>query len=285
MNFKKTIKIFLLDGEIDGRLTCELSNWTGKAYKIPRNKVNTSSDRSDLLKAGIYLLFGKSEDDSFEGEAYIGESENIYERLKQHLREKEFWYDSILIISKDENLNKAHIKYLENKLYITADSSRRYKLKNENVPTKPSISESESAEMDEFISNIKILVNTLGYKIFDETTVADEKLNETEIFYIEAVRGAKARGKSVSNGFLVFKGSEIAISIVNSFSESMKSLREKLINENIIIKDGDKLILEKDYIFSSPSTAAIIVMGRSANGKTEWKLKNGKTLQDIETSN
>jgi len=285
MNFKKTIKIFLLDGEIDGRLTCELSNWTGKAYKIPRNKVNTSSDRSDLLKAGIYLLFGKSEDDSFEGEAYIGESENIYERLKQHLREKEFWYDSILIISKDENLNKAHIKYLENKLYITADSSRRYKLKNENVPTKPSISESESAEMDEFISNIKILVNTLGYKIFDETTVADEKLNETEIFYIEAVRGAKARGKSVSNGFLVFKGSEIAISIVNSFSESMKKLREKLINENIIIKDGDKLILEKDYIFSSPSTAAIIVMGRSANGKTEWKLKNGKTLQDIETSN
>jgi len=285
MNFKKTIKIFLLDGEIDGRLTCELSNRTGKAYKIPRNKVNSSSDRPDLLKAGIYLLFGKSEDDSFEGEAYIGESENIYERLKQHLREKEFWYDSILIISKDENLNKAHIKYLENKLYITADSSRRYKLKNENVPTKPSISESESAEMDEFISNIKILVNTLGYKIFDETTVADEKLNETEIFYIEAVRGAKARGKSVSNGFLVFKGSEIAISIVNSFSESMKSLREKLINENIIIKDGDKLILEKDYIFSSPSTAAIIVMGRSANGKTEWKLKNGKTLQDIETSN
>ena len=285
MNFKKTIKIFLLDGEIDGRLTCELSNRTGKAYKIPRNKVNSSSDRPDLLKAGIYLLFGKSEDDSFEGEAYIGESENIYERLKQHLREKEFWYDSILIISKDENLNKAHIKYLENKLYITADSSRRYKLKNENVPTKPSISESESAEMDEFISNIKILVNTLGYKIFDETTVADEKLNETEIFYIEAVRGAKARGKSVSNGFLVFKGSEIAISIVNSFSESMKKLREKLINENIIIKDGDKLILEKDYIFSSPSTAAIIVMGRSANGKTEWKLKNGKTLQDIETSN
>ncbi|NBU96883.1 MAG: GIY-YIG nuclease family protein, partial [Spirochaetia bacterium] len=121
MNFKKTIKIFLLDGEIDGRLTCELSNRTGKAYKIPRNKVNSSSDRPDLLKAGIYLLFGKSEDDSFEGEAYIGESENIYERLKQHLREKEFWYDSILIISKDENLNKAHIKYLENKLYITAD--------------------------------------------------------------------------------------------------------------------------------------------------------------------
>ncbi|HMW07138.1 MAG TPA: GIY-YIG nuclease family protein [Leptospiraceae bacterium] len=282
MNFKKTIRIFLLDGEINGRLTCELSNWTGKAYKIPRNKIIASSDRSELLKAGVYMLFGKSEDDSYEGEAYIGESENIFERLKQHLKEKEFWYDSMAIISKDENLNKAHIKYLENKIFSIAENTKRFKIHNENIPAKPSISESESAEMDEFLSNIKILVNTLGYKIFDETASVSKEKKKSEIFYISATRGAKASGKSVSDGFLVFKNSEIAFSLTNSYPESMKRLRDKLMNENIIKKTNEKFLLSKDYIFSSPSTAATIVMGRSANGKTEWKLENGKTLQEVE---
>ena len=108
----KTIKLFLIDGEPNGRITCELSNWTGKAYKIPRIKIKDSKDREDLKNPGIYLLFGKNE----EGKdlVYIGEAENIFSRLVQQLTQKDFWYEAIAFISKDENLNKAHIRYLEN---------------------------------------------------------------------------------------------------------------------------------------------------------------------------
>lgn len=118
MNFGKTIKMFLIDGNPNGRLTCELSNWTGKAYKIPRTEVKICEDRQDLKSTGVYLLFGKNDEE--QDQLYIGEAENVYTRLQSHLREKDFWTEVIVFISKDDNLNKAHIKYIENRLYQLA---------------------------------------------------------------------------------------------------------------------------------------------------------------------
>lgn len=115
MAYGKTIKIFLLEGDPNGRMSCELSNWTGKAYKIPRIFVSESSDREDLKSTGVYFLFGQS--DSGKEKVYIGEAEVVFDRLRQHLNQKEFWIECIVFISKDENLNKAHIKYLESRLY------------------------------------------------------------------------------------------------------------------------------------------------------------------------
>ncbi|MEO6583389.1 MAG: GIY-YIG nuclease family protein, partial [Ferruginibacter sp.] len=166
MKFGKTIKIFLLDGDPNGRLTCELSNWTGKAYKIPRNKIKDSNDREDLTSTGVYLLFGKDEEGN--DLVYIGEGEEILKRVIQHLPQKDFWHETILFVSKDENLNKAHIKYLENRLYEFARLADRYKLLNTSIPTKSSISEADQAEMEEYLENIKLLVNTLGHKVFEE---------------------------------------------------------------------------------------------------------------------
>ncbi|WP_158701754.1 GIY-YIG nuclease family protein [Lentibacillus sp. Marseille-P4043] len=113
----KTIKIFLIDGEPTGRMSAELSNWTGKAFKIPRNKIRDSKDRPELNGTGVYLLFGK-DDEQYETEtAYIGEAEDVLKRLNQHLKEKDFWNEVIVLTNKDDNLNKAHIKYLEHHLY------------------------------------------------------------------------------------------------------------------------------------------------------------------------
>lgn len=281
MKFGKTIKIFLIDGEPNGRMSCELSNWSGKAYKIPRIKVKDCIDRNDLISTGVYLLFGKDE----EGKdlVYIGEAESILKRLNQHLNQKDFWNEAIIFISKDENLNKAHVKYLENRLHDVALTAKRYKVENSITPTQSSISESDRAEMEEFIENIKMLVNTLGHKVFDEKRDFKPK-QKFETFIIKAARGADGQGESTSDGFVVFKGSKAASTIVNSMTPSFVKLRQKLIDEGVLVDRIEYLEFSDDYIFSSPSTAAVMVMGRNANGLSEWKLKNGKTLKEFETN-
>lgn len=281
MKFGKTIKIFLIDGDPNGRMSCELSNWTGKAYKIPRIKIKERTDRDDLMNTGVYLLFGRDE----EGKdlVYIGEAESIYKRLTQHLNQKDFWNETIVFISKDDNLNKAHIKYLENRLHDIAQIAKRYKLENSVIPTQSSISESDRAEMEEFIENIKMLVNTLGHKVFEEKREFRPK-QKHEIFSIKAARGADGQGEPSSDGFVVFKGSKAAGTIVNSMTQNFVTLRQKLINEGVLVDKGEYYEFSDDYIFSSPSTAAVMVMGRNANGLTEWKQKDGKTLKEFENN-
>jgi len=280
--FGKTIKLFLIDGEPNGRMTCELSNWTGKAYKIPRIQIKESYGRKDLQKTGVYLLFGRSE----EGKPliYIGEAETIIDRLKQHVSQKEFWNEVILFMSKDENLNKAHVKYLESRLYEIASEVKRYDIENNTKPTKSSISESEIAEMEEFIDNIKLLTNTLGHKVFEELVKVSMVKKKKGIFHIKAARGANSKGLPSPNGFIVLKNSEIAVTTVNSMQKTLIRIREKLMDNDIVSAKGEKLIFTQDYEFTSPSTAASIVMGRNANGLVEWKIEDGVTLKEFEAN-
>jgi hypothetical protein len=281
MNHAKTIKLFLLDGDPNGRMSCEISNWSGKAYKIPRIKIKDCNDRSDLSGTGVYLLFGK--DETGKEQVYIGEAESILKRLNQQLIQKDFWNEAIVFISKDENLNKAHIKYLENRLHEIATKAKRYVLENSLITTRSSISESDRAEMEEFIDYIKILVNTLGHKVFQEKR-DQEATAKKNIFFIKAARGAEAEGETNSDGFLVFKGSKIATTTVKSLTSGLVNYRQKLLIEGVITQNDETLEFSDDYIFSSPSTAASIVLGRNANGLTEWKDKKGKTLKEFEGS-
>ena len=279
MKFGKTIKIFLIDGDSNGRMSCELSNWSGKAYKIPRIKIKDCIDRDDLTKTGVYLLFGKDE----EGKdlVYVGEAESILKRLNQHLKQKDFWNESIVFLSKDNNLNKAHIKYLENRLHEIAKSANRYRVENTMIPTQSSISESDTAEMEEFIEHVKMLVNTLGHKVFEEKRELKPK-KDRNIFYIKSARGADAQGERTSDGFVVYKDSKAADSIVDSFAHSSLNFRQSLIDKGDLKLIDETYVFTEDYIFSSPTTAAVIVMGRNANGLVEWKLKDGKTLKEFE---
>ncbi|MBL7692962.1 MAG: GIY-YIG nuclease family protein [Flavipsychrobacter sp.] len=282
MKFGKTIKIFLIDGDPNGRMSCELSNWSGKAYKIPRIKIKDCSDRDDLTTStGVYLLFGKVDDGK--DQVYIGEAETILKRLNQQLTSKDFWNETIVFISKDDNLNKAHVKYLENRLHEIAKSANRYKVDNSIVPTQSSISESDRAEMEEFIEYVKLLVNTLGHKVFEEKREFKPKQKQAT-FFIKAARGADGQGEPTSDGFVVFKGSKAAATIVNSMTPNFITYRQKLLDEGVLVDKGDYFEFTDDYIFSSPSTAAVMVMGRNANGLTEWKSKDGKTLKEFETN-
>ncbi len=285
MKFGKTIKIFLIDGEPNGRMTCELSNWTGKAYKIPRTQVKICTDRPDLNNTGVYMLFGKVPDDTTKSLVYIGEAEGIYTRLASHLKTKDFWNEAVVFVSKDENLNKAHIKYLESRLYELAVHAKRFLIENSNVPTRSSISEADQAEMEEFLANIKILVNILGYKVFEElrepATTPEREAQRT--FSITATRGAKGSGVPTSDGFVVLAGAHIANPATKTFPKGMAKLRETLLNEAVIQERNGDYILTEDYLFSSSSTAAMMVMGRNANGLTEWKLPDKTTLKEYES--
>lgn len=278
MPFSKTIQMFIFDGNPNGRIMCELSNWNGRVYKISRNELSEFSQRADSENTGVYFLFGKDEENN--DTVYIGEAEKMFSRLKQHLRDSEYWNDCIVVISKDNLLNKAHVKYLENKFYMLAQNAGRSIVINNTIPTCSSISEYDEAMLHEFINNAKLLVNTLGYKVFDTIEDTAVRQNDTEqYFFIKAARGADAKGMIVSDGFAVMKGSTIAFSTVQSMSDSLKKLRDSLIKKEIIDKNFK---LTRDCIFTSPSLAAAIVMGRNANGRTEWKNEEHKSIKDIE---
>lgn len=272
-----------MDADPEGRMVCELSNWNGKAYRIPRGKVKDCSDRQDLKATSVYLLFGRAESSTSKPKAYIGEAENAYSRLVQHVSEKEFWNESVVFISKDENLNKAHIKYLESRLYEIAFSAGRYEIQNGKTPTRSSISESDQAEMEEFIEYIQILINTMGFKVFEPLIKVESTIqNADEFFYVKGARGAAGQGKRTSDGFVVFSGSKVAVDIVPSFPKGFNALRDELIENDIIVKAGEELIFASDYLFSSPSAAAAVIMGRSANGLIEWKNSIGTELKSVE---
>ncbi|MCP5352873.1 MAG: GIY-YIG nuclease family protein [Chromatiales bacterium] len=281
----KTIKLFLMDADPEGRIVCELSNWTGKAYRIPRGKVKDCANREELKGTAVYILFGRAESSSAKPRAYIGEAENVFNRLVQHVSEKEFWNEAVVFISKDENLNKAHIKYLESRLHELAVKAGRFQIENGNTPTKSSISESDQAEMEEFIEYVRMLINTLNFRVFEPLIRDGGDINDSsDDLFLKGARGANARGKRTTDGFVVFKDSEMATSTVPSFPRGFDTLRKELLGGESIAPDGEKFVLRQDVLFSSPSAAAAVVMGRSANGLLEWKSASGKTLKEIESS-
>lgn len=273
----KTIRQFLIDGEADGRWASELSNWTGKAYKIPRTYVSRCTDREDIENTGVYFLFGRN-DETDEEQVYIGEAENILGRLKQHLSEKEFWTECIVFISKDNNLNKAHIKYLENHLYILAKQSKRYDVINSNVPAEASISGMDRAEMDEFIDNMRLVLGVSGYKVL-EPPIRNRSYENENIYTLQDRSGSKASGKLVPEGFAVLKGSRISSNVASSLPAPVVSKRQALIDKGII--DGN-CVFTQDWTFTSPSLAAAIVTGYSINGRNAWKNKSGLSLKEVE---
>lgn len=283
MKFGKTIKIFLIDGDPNGRMTCELSNWTGKAYKIPRIKIKDCTDRDDLKNTGVYLLLGKDEEGN--EQVYIGEAETILNRLTQHLNQKDFWNEVIVFVSKDDNLNKAHIKYLENRLFEIASSVKRYKLENSITPTQSSISESDKAEMEEFLDNIKILVNSLGHKLF-EGKRENQNLSNIPIqeFTLTNPReNANAIGIPTSEGFVVFKGGVFSKTTTPKIPNGLLKIRENLIQTGKAVLVEENYQLMEDYLFNSPSQAAGVILGKSANGLTEWRINSGLNLKDFES--
>ena len=281
MAYGKSIELFLVNGTADSLVTAELSNWNGQAIKIPRIEVS-SCDRKDIKQAGVYFLFCKEDDGS--DSVYIGEAENVKERLIQHLRdyqaenEKFYWSTAVIFIGRD--LNKALIRYLENRFVEIARVSKRCHVLTKNTYKNTVMKESQVAVMEEFIDNVKILVNALGYKVL-EPLVQNNSSNSTvddEMLFISS-GSVNAKGKVTTEGFVVYEGSTLdSRDSVNSLSNGMKNLRQKLI-------ESDKVqshMVKENILFSSSSAAASFVLGYRVSGPQRWKTKDGKTLKELE---
>lgn len=276
MNFKKTISLYLYDGNPNDRWNCELSNWTGIAYKIPRNQVK-NEDRKELESPGVYFLFGEDENEG-KPSIYVGQAEKPIRRLKEHLDKKDNWNEVIVFTRKDSNLNKADIKYLEYKFHSIAKEINRYKVDNTNTPTEPTLPESKIEELKEYVFYAKILVNILGHKVFNEYTEKSTGEKKGNTIFCLSVGGCDAKGTPTSDGFVVLKGSRINEKAANSLPERISDRVEES-RKNGLIKDN---ILKEDVLFSSSSSAAGFASGYNLSGPTSWKNKDGKTLKLFE---
>ena len=283
MAYGKAIELFLVNGTADSLVTAELSNWNGKAIKIPRIEV-ASCDRDDIKIPGVYFLFCKEDDGT--DSVYIGEAENVKERLIQHMRdyqsEKEKYYWSTAVIFTGRDLNKAHIRYLENRFVEIARNARRYVVLTKNTYSRTVLKESQIAAMEEFVDNVKILINALGYKVLEplvqsqaESAITDDE----ELLYLSA-GGASAVGKVTAEGFVVFKGASVNEKTSRkSLSAGMSKSRDKLFSDGKV----DNLVTVEDLLFSSSSAAADFVLGYSVSGPQTWKDKTGRSLKEIES--
>lgn len=291
----RTIKLYIMGETHKNLKSVELSNWSGKAYVGSRKHVGILQNFDDLSAPGVYCLISEVED-SFQKKIYIGEADEINKRLNEHHRKKDWWEDFIVFISKDANLTKAHVRYLEKKLHDIASQNRTtIELDNGNTPPGSKLPISDCDEMDEFNDNIIFILKNLG--LLDFTKISDEKSNdklelkENEIFEM-TVSGGKGKDSKlaklkVENGnYVLLKDSYIRKLGVDSFGKhNYSTLRKKLEKEGYFIEIGNELFfqLKEDVAFSSPSAAGAITRNSSVNGRKEWKNKNGITLDEYES--
>lgn len=282
MPYGKSIELFLVNGTADSLVTAELSNWNGKALKIPRIEVATCN-RDDITQAGVYFLFCKEDDES--DSVYIGEAENVKERLLQHMRdyqaEKEKYYWNTAVIFTGRDLNKALIRYLENRFVEVARNCNRYHVLTKNTYRNTVLKESQIAVMEEFADNVKILINALGYKVLEPIVQNGKDLSdiETEKLYLN-VGGVSAVGLVTTEGFVVLKGATVNEKSSISLSTGIRKLREEKFAEGKV----SNLITTEDILFSSSSAAADFILGYSASGPRSWKAKDGRLLKEIENN-
>lgn len=277
MAYGKAIELFLVNGTAESLITAELSNWNGKAIKIPRTEVSTS-DREDIKGVGIYFLICQEDDGT--DSVYIGEAENVLDRLTQHLRdyqsgkEKYYWNTAIIFVGRD--LNKALIRYLENRFVEIAKECGRYTVLTKNTYKNTVLKEAQIASMEEFIDNVKILINTLGYKVLVPVPKATD---ETIYLYCKG-SGASAKGFVSAGGFTVLEGSTVSDHTVPSLETNGKSYYNL---RNALIKDGtiSDRVFTRDYEFKAPSAASAVIMGHTSNGNVDWKTAEGTKLKDL----
>lgn len=267
----KTVTTYLIDGDPQGIQYAFISNKICQMFVIPRSNLAYLNEQEKLHKPAFYILIG--EDELTKPQAYIGETENFRERVKDHDNKKLFWQKALIFVSKDADLTKADVQYLEHKAIVSAKKANTFVLSdNKQVPKAPNLPEYRLDTIDEFFEDVKFLASFIGCNIFN---LAKPKVEH--LFYTKG-RGCDATGFYNSDGFTVLKGSVIVPKIVPSFK--WKEKREKMLREYTMFK-GAKLIMTSDKTFSSPSTAADFCIGSSNNGWLVWKDKDGNTLDSV----
>jgi len=282
VNMAENIRLFLIDGTVRGTWKAELDNWTGMAYKIPWGDLEKYKSVDALRNPGVYFFLGQRSDGT--PYAYVGEGEDVWQRITQkHTfnqaagEEPLFWTEVIALVDNNHYLDKAKIKFLENKFYIMASEAGRYELKNATTPTKPKLSEGDVSSLEKFSDNARLLFAALGHILLEPKTVVGTGpvAADPDLLYYKKMNFSGI-GKMTEDGFWVLKGSRLRDQLYQSVPDTIRSKRKEYAT-----KIDDSYVLQTDVRFGSPSYAAMFVCGTSANGLTAWKNDQGTCLKDI----
>jgi hypothetical protein len=271
----RTIQIFLPDGNPRGIRLAEITSRTVQVIQVPRAHLEQATDREELCSVGVYFLVGDLSD-GLKPQVYVGEAEDCFVRLKQHHKQKEFWTNVLIAVSKTQYFTKSHVKFLEWYCHQTITQAARFALENSTSPTKPYVSESTEADLLDNFDTLKTLVSTLGYPLFDEIRKPSSRNTLT-------CRGkdAEAKGEYSEDGLVVLEGSTANLQEAPSAGSWVVSMRAGLLEAGVLAQQAKVLCFTRDHVFSSPSAAAATVLARRANGWLEWRYPDGRTLDEV----
>ncbi|QDT21916.1 GIY-YIG nuclease family protein [Gimesia chilikensis] len=282
----RKLTIYMLDGSATGPKTIEIGNWSGKAIYCPRAKLKSLLSRQEFDSPGIYFLRGQSESYEFDESIYIGEAEELRARLKQHIADRDF--DSVIcFLSKDEMLTKAHIKYLEARLISLSREANSSYVENSNTPKASRISEADISDMEYFIEQIRLILPTVGLNslvVAAPHSVQSVSTEDNDPTYRIKSKSLNATMVETDGAFVVKAGSQANISTSNSISEGWLKIRKKLLEAEVLKKQGKYLVFTEDASFSSPSAASSVVLGRQAPGPVSWLNQDGITYKEVQES-
>lgn len=277
----QTIQIFLPTGDPRGMRVAEITTRIVRVIEVPRNQLADFLKLPESQQVGVYFLMGDLSDAGLP-RAYVGQSGNVGNRLVQHNQNKDFWNRALVVISLTNSLTQTHAMFLEWFAIAEATKAGRYSLENGNTGSQPYTPAPLQADCYEIHETAATLLATLGQPVFEPltqtTTTNNGKPQPAELFYCKGP-DANGVGEYTSEGFVVLKGSTARVENVASIQgSSQERFREQLVTDGVFQLQGTQYVFTRDYLFTSPSMAAIAVLGRSANGWMEWKTDKGQTL-------
>jgi hypothetical protein len=272
-----SIKIFVPDGDPDSLRFVSKTNWIGVGVVFNHVSFVKVVREPEIDRTGVYVLVGSSEDRALPL-IYVGEGDPVKDRLKQHHSKKDFWDWAVFFVTENSSLNKAHVQYLECRLLELARSAKRCKLDNGTKPCLPTLTKSDVADMESFLSHMLDILPLVGLRAFEQLESVG---SPTTILYLNA-KGLQARGYEDAKGFVVCKDSQMVDEAVRSLDQYALAMRNDLKEQGVVARSGDHFVFTQDHPFTSPSKAGSVVTGRSTNGRTEWKTADGKTLGAIQ---
>jgi hypothetical protein len=284
MSRPQTIQIYLPTGDPRGMRVAEITTRIVRVIEVPRSQLADFLKMPEAQQVGVYFLMGELSEAGLP-RTYIGQSGSVGKRLAQHHQNKDFWNRAFVVISLTNSLTQTHALFLEWLAIAEATKAGRYGLENGNTGSQPYTPAPLQADCHEIHETSATLLATLGQPIFEPLTSAPTAKGIVELFYCKG-SGADGVGEYTTEGFVVHKGSKGRAEIVPSIQgTSHERMRSQLITEGVLTEiagsAGSLLVFTRDHLFSSPSTAAMAVMGRSANGWVEWKTASGKTLDEV----
>ncbi len=285
----RQVKLLLADGTAQGIVIADLGNWSGKILAAPRSRLPELLRRDEAARTGIYLLTGPDPDQPDGLLVYIGEADDVATRMRIHLRSeaKDFFDRLTFIVTADQSLTKAHVRYIESRLIRMVQNAGRVALTNDTHPDFSRLPEGDRAVMDTFIEQIQVILPILGLDLFRPRVAAGAATRHpatgAELIFTFSTAGASARARETDDGFVVLAGSTARRQHTGTFPRGYLALRERLLAEGHLVEgpSAELYRFADDAVFSSPSAAASIVAGRSAGGPLEWKLEgSGQSYRD-----